>query len=318
MRSPIALALVLIVACNRAEAPVPAAPGFPALARFEPMMVPADNPLTAEKVELGRKLFFDPRLSADGSTSCSGCHEPKYGYTIGAAKPVGPYGIEQNRACPSLINAGYAKGYYWENSSIPLEKAIDGVIRFILVPKGEGRPTVEQVMARLNDDASLRAAFVSAFGSEANRENVNKALASYIRTLVPVDSAWVRFHDGDASALSENARRGYDVFRGKARCTNCHSGPLLTDRLKHDIGTKGKMKTPTLLNIGRSAPYFHDNRIAVLEQAVDAMLAGGFDPEDGDPQLQPVKLTPEERELLLAFLRELNADVTPPTRAAAP
>jgi cytochrome c peroxidase len=319
MRSliPLALSFLLLVACNRAGTPEPPAaaapkpPVFPTLARFEPMPIPGDNPLTPEKVELGRRLFADPRLSADGTTSCTGCHEPKYGFTIGAAKPVGPYGIEQNRACPSLINAGYAKGYYWDNARIPLEKAVDGMLRFILVPKGEGRPTLEQVTAKLNDDSSLRAAFVTAFGSDANPQTVAKALASYIRTLVPSESAWTRFHDGDPNALSEKARRGYVVFDRKARCTNCHSGPLLSDRLNHDIGLNARLKTPTLLNIARSAPYFHNNRIAVLEEAVDTMLAGGFPTETPDPQLRPMKLTAEERELLLAFLRELNADPTP-------
>ncbi len=330
MRSLIPLALILSLACNQNVGRASARPGraearptFPSLARFEPMQIPPDNPLTPAKVELGRRLFADPRLSADGSTACTGCHEPKYGYTIGAAKPVGPFGIEQNRACPSLINAGYARGYYWENAPIPLEKAIDGVLRFILVPKGEGRPTLEEVTAKLNEDAKLRAEFVTAFGSEANPANVEKALASYIRTLVPSKSAWIRFHDGDASALTERARQGYAVFDRKARCTNCHSGPLLADRLNHDIGVEGRKKTPTLLNIARSAPYFHDNRIATLEEAVDAMLGGGFPTENRDPQLKPAKLTPEERELLLAFLRELNADpdaerVTPPTSTAAP
>jgi cytochrome c peroxidase len=319
MRSllPLTLSLVLLVACNRAETPKPATPAvpkptvFPLLARFEPMNIPADNPLTREKVDLGRRLFADPRLSADGSTSCTGCHEPKYGYTIGAAKPIGPYGIEQNRACPSLINAGYWKGYYWDNAPVPLEKAVDGVLRFILVPKGEGRPTLEQVTARLNDDPALRTAFASAFGAEANPETVEKALASYIRTLVPAESAWVHFHDGDANALSEKARQGYAIFDRKAHCTNCHSGPLLSDRLNHDIGLDARLKTPTLLNIARSAPYFHDNRIASLEEAVDTMLGGGFSKETHDPQLRPVTLTPEEREMLLAFLRELDADPAP-------
>jgi cytochrome c peroxidase len=304
------LPLLLLFACReRVDIRPPAPPAFPTLARFEPMRVPPGNPLTREKVDLGRRLFADPRLSSDGTTSCTGCHEPKYGYTIGAAKPVGPYGIEQNRACPSLINAGYAKGYYWENVPIPLEDAIAGVMKFILVPEGEGRPTFEQVVARLNGDAALQQQFVAAFGAEASQENVVQALASYVRTLVPAKAAWVRFHDGDVNALSERARRGYDVFDRKARCTNCHSGVLLADRLTHDIGTKGPKKTPTLLNIGRSAPYFHDNRTASLEEAVDRMLAGGYPAEKPDPQLRPVELTKEERELLLAFLRELNADV---------
>jgi cytochrome c peroxidase len=284
------------------------------------MHIPADNPLTPAKVDLGRKLFAAPRLSGDGTTACTSCHEPKYGFTIGAAKPIGAYGVAQNRACPSLINAGYAKGYYWANAPVPLEKAIDGVWRFILAPKGEGRPTIEQIAAKLNEDPALKAAFAEAFRAEANRTNVTQALASYVRTLVPSDSAWVRFYDGDANALSEKARRGYDVFDRKAHCTNCHSGVLLSDRLNHDIGVEGAKKTPTLLNIGRSAPYFHDNRIATLEEAVDRMLAGGFPTEHPDPQLQPAKLTPEERDDLLAFLRALNVDpaVARPTPAAAP
>lgn len=272
------------------------------------MRIPIDNPLTREKVALGKKLFFDPRLSADQSTSCSGCHEPKYGWTIGAAKPIGAFGIEQNRACPSLINAGYAKGYFWENAPIPLEKAVYGVWTFILVPKGEGRPTPADIAARLNSDAELRRAFVSAFGSPADPDTIPKALASFIRTLVPSRSAWVRFHDGQTSALSAKARRGYAVFDGKARCSRCHSGVLLADRLNHDVGTGKAFKTPTLLNIARSAPYFHDNRVVQLEEAVDRMLAGGFETKTPDPQLTAVSLTAEERGDLIAFLRELNAD----------
>jgi len=294
--------LLFVLACS------PEKPAWPRLARFEPMVIPADNPLTPAKVALGRKLFSDTRLSSDGSTACSGCHAPQYGYTIGAAKPVGAYGIEQNRACPSLINAGYARGYFWEGAPIPLEKAVRGMWTFVMVPKGEGRPNADQVAARLNNDPALRAEFVAALGSEATPDNVAKALASFIRTLVPANAAWVRFQNGDAAALSETARRGYEVFDRKARCTNCHSGLLLTDRLRHDVGTGGTFKTPTLLNIGRSAPYFHDNRIPALEDAVDRMLAGGFETKTPDPQLKPATITAEERALLLAFLRELNAD----------
>src|SRR5690349_2662856 len=219
MRSRLLFPILLLFTLFCAQREVPhavtrpaAPPSFPTLARFEPMRVPADNPITPAKVELGRKLFNDPRLSGDGSTACTGCHEPKYGYTVGAAKPIGAFGVAQNRACPSLINAGYAKGYYWENVPIPLEKAIDGVWQFILAPKGEGRPTVEQLAARLNDDPALRRMFADAFHADANRVNVTQALASFVRTLVPMQSAWVRFYDGDAAALSENARRGYEVF----------------------------------------------------------------------------------------------------------
>ena len=145
-------------------------------------------------------------------------------------------------------------------------------------------------------------------GGEATPDHIAEALASFIRTLVAADAPWVRFHDGAENALPEAARRGYEVFDRKARCTNCHSSVLLTDRLRHDVGTGNAYKTPTLLNIGRSAPYFHDNRAATLEEAVDRMLAGGFPTKTQDPQLKPATLTPEERAQLLAFLRALDAD----------
>jgi cytochrome c peroxidase len=315
MRS-IVLAALLLAATNLSA---------PRLPGVEPMKVPADNPLTPQKIALGRQLFNDPRLSGDGATSCSGCHEPKYGFTIGAAKPVGAFKVEQNRACPSLINVGYQKAFYWEGSAPTLERAIDGVWKFIVAPKGEGRPSIDEIVAKLNADKALQAKFVAAFGSEAKPELVIKALASYLRTLVPTKAAWVRYWNGEESALSERARKGYEIFDGKARCSICHSGVLLTDRLYHAIGAgqgtgdvkgrggkdprdMGAYKTPTLLNIARSAPYFHDNSVPTLEAAVDRMLAGGFPSDHIDPQLRAVQLTPEERDLLLAFFRELNAD----------
>jgi len=280
--------LVVFAACSKPAQKIVQAPPSPwkppQLARFRPMQVPPENPLTREKVELGRKLFSDPRLSADGSRTCAGCHEPKYGFTIGAI---------DGRACASLINVGYAQGFFGEDAPIPLERAVQGMWQFAMVRK-DG-PTLDEVAAR--------------FGPDVTPQKVTDALASYLRTLVPVNAPWVRFHDGDATALSEKARRGYEVFDRKARCTNCHNGVLLTDRLRHDIGTGSPYKTPTLLNIGKSMPYFHDHRVAKLEEAVDRMLAGGFKTKSPDPQLRPVTLTPEERELLLAFLRELDADV---------
>jgi cytochrome c peroxidase len=283
MRRLLFALLFLALACTKHEEP-----HFPRLARFEPMKIPANNPLTPEKVELGRKLFFDTRLSFDNATSCSGCHDPGHGYTVGASG---------GRACPSLINTGYAKGYFWEGAPIPLEKAVKGMWTFAMMPKGTDPDSIAARVGLKSDD-------------------VANALASYIRTLVPENAPWVRFYGGETAALSETARRGYIVFDERARCTNCHSGVLLTDRLRHDVGTGNAYKTPTLLNIARSAPYFHDNRVATLEEAVDRMLAGGFETKTPDPQLKAPKtpLTAEERAALLAFLRELNADVTPPTR----
>lgn len=303
-------------------------PAWPSLRLYEPMVVPTDNPMTPERVELGRQLFFDKRMSGDLSTACVSCHRPEFGLTDGRRRPLGPYGIASERACPTLWNVGYQQALFWEGSSPSLEQTILGVWRFILAPKGEGRPTVEDVAARLAAVPGYRAAFVKAFGTAPSVENVPKALAAFLRTLVANRSAWVRYREGDASALGARARRGHALFEGKARCAQCHAGLLLTDLQYHNVGIgqqgqkpqagryvmtkverdRGAFKTPTLLNVGRSAPYFHDGSVATLEEAVDLMAGGGIDNPNRDASLEPVALSPAERQDLLAFLRELNVD----------
>ncbi len=301
---------------------------WPALRRYEPMAVPADNPLTRAKVELGKQLFFDKRLSGDSSTACTSCHRPANGLTDGRKNPVGSYGIASGRACPTLWNVGYQQAFFWEGSATSLEQAVSGVWTYILVPKGPGRATPEDVIARLNAIDGYRAAFQAAFGEPATLTNLPRALASFLRTLVADRSAWVRFQDGDRAALSPQARRGFALFDGKARCTQCHNGVLLTDLQFHNVGigsqaakpdpgrfaitgveaNRGAFKTPTLLNVGRSAPYFHDGSVATLEEAVDVMAGGGLRNPHLDAALKPVALTLAERSDLLAFLRALDVD----------
>lgn len=315
MRKLFFVLLFVAMGCAREEQLAPVAAKEPTPLPRLAMNVPAGNPMTPVKASLGRTLFFDPRLSGDRTTSCSGCHDPKYGWTVGAARPVGAYAIAQNRACPSLVNVGHGQQFYWEGSAKTLEQAVEGVWRFVLVPKGEGRPTVDDIAKRVNEDPQLRAQFLAAFGAEATPERIIQALATFLRTLVPSDrTPWVRFIHGETNALSDRARRGHALFNGKARCSTCHSGVLLTDRKTHDVGSgvltgdTGPMKTPTLLNVARSAPYFHDHTIDNLEAAVDLMLGGGWSGNKA-PELRKVDLTSEERADLLAFLRELDADV---------
>jgi cytochrome c peroxidase len=303
-------------------------PAWPALPRYEPMAVPSDNPMSREKVELGRQLFFDPRLSGDRSTACVSCHKPEHGLSDGRRQPVGAYGVAQQRACPTLWNVGYQQALFWEGAAPKLETAILGVWRFILAPKGEGRPTPAEVAERLDAIPGYRAAFVRAFGSGASVENVSRALAAFLRTLVADRSAWVRYRDGDEGALSPRARRGLALFEGKARCAQCHAGLLLTDLQFHNVGIgqqgakpepgrfaitkverdRGAFKTPTLLNVARSAPYFHDGSVPTLEEAVELMAAGGLPNPNRDANLERVQLSADEKRDLLGFLRELNVD----------
>lgn len=328
----------LIAAAAIGSASVAAAlarPGpWPALARYEAMAVPADNPMTRDKVALGRQLFFDRRLSGDATAACASCHRPEHGFADGQARPQGAYGRQSGRACPTLWNVGYQQSFFWEGSGRTLEGAVAGMWRFNLAPGKEGQLGVADVAGRLSDVPGYRRQFETVFGEPPTPENVPKAIAAFLRTLVASDSAWVRFHDGDTHALSAAARAGWAIFDGKGRCTTCHAGLLLTDLQFHNVGIgaagpkpeagrfamtgqerdRGAFKTPTLLNVSRSAPYFHDGSVATLEEAVDVMAGGGRPNPSLDGALAPVALTAEERAALLAFLRELVVDsrVPPP------
>jgi cytochrome c peroxidase len=310
-------------------------PRWPALARYEAMAIPADNPMSQDKVDLGRQLFHDVRMSGDNSHACVSCHRPEHGLSDGVQRPAGAYGKTVGRACPSLWNVGYQQAFFWEGSGQSLEAAIKGVWQYNLAPGGEGRASVADVCQRLNAIAGYHRQFERAFGAEATPDTVAKALACFLRTLVADRSAWVRFQAGEEKALSAEARRGYAVFSGKGQCTNCHNGVLLTDLQFHNVGIgsqatrpdpgrfsisknerdRGAFKTPTLLNAARSAPYFHDSSVATLEAAVDLMASGGIENPGLDrASLAPRGLTALEKAQLLAFLRELNvdADVAPP------
>ena len=295
---------------------------WPALPRYEAMAVPADNPMTAAKVALGRQLFFDPRMSGDGKTSCAECHRPENGFAEGAA-----FG---RRVCPTLWNAGYQDKLFWDGTASTLERAAAGMWRFALAPGKEGKPGTAEVAARLSAIEGYRSQFQSVFAEDATTENVPKALAAFLRTLVTPRSRWLRFRDGDEKALSADARRGWALFDGKAGCTTCHNGALLTDQQFHNVGIgmsapkpdlgrgnivredryRGAFKTPTLVDIPRTGPYFHDGSVATLEDAVDVMAGGGRPNPYLDGALKPVKLTARERAALLAFLRALRVEET--------
>jgi cytochrome c peroxidase len=323
------LATLILAAASAADEP-----RWPALPRYEAMAVPASNPMTVAKVALGKQLFFDRRLSGDRSTACISCHRPENGLSDGRRRPVGAYGIPSERACPSLWNVGYQQAFFSEGAVKDLEGAVLGVWRFILAPEGPGRDGVKEVAARLGAVPGYRSSFQAVFGAGPDTENVPRALAAFLRTLVSERSTWARYRDGETGALSARARRGLAVFEGKAGCAQCHAGALLTDLQFHNVGIgsrkakpepgrfvitkverdRGAFKTPTLLNVARTAPYFHDGSVATLEEAVALMTGGGIENPSRDAFLRPVMLTAAERRDLLAFLRELTveADITPP------
>jgi cytochrome c peroxidase len=199
--------------------------------------VPRDNPMTAEKVELGRKLFFDARLSADGKVSCASCHDPQKGFTDGKPVAEGIGGKVGVRNSPTLLNAMFNPNQFWDGRADGLE---DQAIQPLINPLEMGNASHDDVVKRLRAVAEYRAGFQSVFGSEATIARVGQAMAAYERTLVAADSPFDRFTAGDAGAISNDAKRGFALFRGKARCSRCHTFsdalPFFTDFNYHNTG----------------------------------------------------------------------------------
>lgn len=295
----------------------------PQLTTYEPMRIPEDNQMTPEKVALGRQLFFDERLSGDGSRSCYSCHVCEKGLTDGLAKSVGAFDKQLPRSSPTLWNIGYHKEFYWDGRSPSLEK--QAMAAWTGANMGAN---AEEIAAKLNSIPGYRTQFEKVFGAAATPDNIVKAIAAYERTIISGDTAWDRFRAGNDSALSESERRGWEVFQ-EVKCTNCHDGVLFTDQQYHNVGIgmdqeepdvgrhkvssrpedTGAFKTPTLRDIAKSAPYFHDGSVATLEEAVDLMLSGGRpNPHLDRKNLEKHTITPQQREDLLNFLRALNVD----------
>lgn len=264
---------------------------------------PAGNPPTAEKIALGKRLFFDKRLSADGTLSCASCHALTDDMGGGDGEPtsIGIQGKRGDRNAPTVLNAAFQRVLFWDGRASSLEEQAKGP----LVNEVEmGMPSLASVEQRVREDAEYRIAFADVFPDEPiNIDNITKAIATYERTLVTPDSAYDRFVNGEAEALTESQLRGMALFESVG-CIHCHSGPNFSGagmytnnaayrifpafadpeletryRLTDDLGaasaltasTKGIWRIPSLRNVSRTAPYFHNGSVESLEEAVRIM-----------------------------------------------
>ena len=327
------IALALLVGCGRNTTPIsgsftPDLQPLPSgLAGYEAMTIPADNPMTPEKVALGRQLFFDERLSIDGSRSCYSCHVCEHGLTDGLPKAIGAGNKQLTRSSPTLWNIGYHKEFYWDGRSNSLEA--QAMAAWKGGNMGVGEKTGE-IAAKINALQDYKTQFQKVFQSDATPDNMMKAISAYERTIIGGNTPWDRYRAGDKSALSQSAERGWNIFQS-IKCNNCHDGILFTDQQYHNVGIgmdqkepdpgrgkvtnkpedTGAFKTPTLRDIAKSAPYFHDGSAKTLEEAVDIMLAGGKPNKYLDKKnLEAHKVLPEQREDILNFLRSLSVDCT--------
>ena len=302
--------------------------------RFEPMKIPADNPVTLEKATLGWKMWFDKRLSGDGTRSCYGCHVNEKGLTDGVALNKGAFEKPLTRHTPTLWNIGYHLDWYWDGRA----KTLEGQALAAWKLANMGAKDKEKDEIRADIVATLNEVYKDdiqkAFGGPADEKKLVQALATFMRTIISQTTPWDRFQKGDAQAVSESAKRGWEVFQ-RAKCTNCHAGVFFTDLQYHNVGvglkdgkpadlgrfnvTKiekdtGAFKTPTLRDVARSAPYFHDGSVATLEEAVKFMLAGGGEnPYLDKVNLQKQDLKPQEVADLIEFLKSLSETAVIPT-----
>lgn len=287
------------------------------------MPIPEDNPLTPEKVALGRELFFDKQLSRDRSLSCGTCHDPKRVFTDEKPVAVGVFKRKGNRRTPTLVNRGYGKIFFWDGRITGLEKQ---VVQPILAEK-EMDLTLEEVIIRLNQAPRYRRWFQQVFHREIHSEDLGRALASYVRTILSGDSPYDRYIEGRRKALSKEARQGLRLFRGKAGCAPCHAGLNFSDEDFHNTGVAwrggrlldpgrykvterekdlGAFKTPVLREVARRPPYMHDGSIETLEKVIEFYNDGGIRNPYLDREMRPLKLTEDEQQALLVFLRSLN------------
>lgn len=288
--------------------------------------VPADNPLTKEKVELGRILFFDKRLSKNNTIACASCHMAKKGFADGMPVSTGINGLKGGRSAPVSFNRVFSKAQFWDGRAATLE---DQSIGPFANPVEHGFVNHDEMVAKMKKIPGYRKLFMDVFGEEITISNVGKAIASFQRTVLSGNSAVDKFDiGGDEQALSDSAKRGLEVFRGKARCTRCHSGFNFTDEKFHNLGigwdtntvdlgrymeTKnpedlGAFKTPTLREIARTGPYMHDGRFKTLEEVVDFYNQGGVKNPHQDNTIIPLELTNEEKQDLVAMLKSLNGE----------
>jgi cytochrome c peroxidase len=281
--------------------------------------IPGDNPQTAAKIELGKQLYFDPRLSLDNSMSCATCHDPELGWSNGEATAKGVKGTRGGRNSPTVLNTAYQTFQFWDGRAPSLEEQAKGPI---LNPIEMAMPSAEEVEKKINAIAGYRQQFRDVFGADATYDTIAQAIASFERTVLSGDAPFDRYRAGDASALSPSALRGWELFQGKAHCSACHSGPSFTDHAFHNLGIsvrsgdvgrekisgmlgdRGAFKTPGLRDIARSAPYMHDGSLATLEEVVEYYNKGGVANEQLDEEVFPLELTAQEKADLVTFLKE--------------
>ena len=296
------------------------------------MPIPPVNPATPAKIALGRRLFFDPQLSVDRTVSCATCHDPDHAFADTRPRAIGVQGKVGRRNSPTLVNRGFGRFQFWDGRVDTLE---DLVLMPIEDPNEMAMP-LPDLLKRLAADESYVAAFQTVFERPVSSEEIDLALAAYVRTIRSDHSPYDQFVAGITDALTTEAQLGLSLFRGKARCGICHREPLFTDEqfyntgvavradtskddtwkdegrfaVSHNERDRGVFKIPTLREVAQTAPYMHDGSLPTLEAVIEFYDAGGRASGNRMSLIRPLGLTADEKKGLIAFLQSLSGVVS--------
>jgi len=304
------------VPADELPAELPDAPPF-GLPELDQAVAPSDA-----RSDLGRRLFFDPLLSADRTVACASCHDPARGFADATPLSTGVLGRQTKRNAPTLLNRAYGKRFMWDGQAESLEEQVLLPIRNEL----EMNLALDEALERLAAEPTYAAEFRSVFGAGPSTENLAAALAAFVRRLYLGDSPIDHFRSGDVEAITPQERAGLWLYESRGACWKCHSGANFTDEDFHNTGVgaaegvpeegrfavtrneadRGRFKTPTLRGVGLTAPYMHDGSLATLEDVVEYYRRGG-NPNSGlDARIAPIELSDEDAANLVAFLRALS------------
>ena len=325
----------LLFSCGRSSKPNGTAVRIEAPLGLPRAETPSDNQPTVETVALGRKLFYETKLSADGTVACASCHDPASGFADPRRVSVGVGGKLGTRNAPTILNAAYSPVQFWDGRAKTLEEQAGGPIEN---PVEMNMPH-DACVAKLGSNSTYVKLFEAAFGpGPISMEMVGKAIASFERTLLSGNSPFDRyFFGGDLKAISPAAIRGLEIFNNakKGNCSVCHKigeqNAPFTDGKFHNIGVgigtdgeltdlgryeqtkderdKGAFKTPTLRNIAQTGPYMHDGKQATLKEVVDFYVGGGTSNQYLDKEIKELKLSGQERADLVAFMETLTGEM---------
>ena len=295
--------------------------------------LPDTNPMSADKIALGKLLYFDPRLSKDATISCASCHNPYHGFADPARTSSGVGRLLGGRNSPTVINRLFSAEQFWDGRAKDLEEQAHGPL---VNPVEMAMGSHDAVVSNVKRVAGYAPLFKKAFGDDdVTMARIALAIAAYERTVVSGNSPYDRYQAGDKEALSPSAVRGMALFNGKANCVRCHAGFNFTDESYQNLGVgmdqpkpdlgrfevtrkesdRGAFKTPTLRDVALTAPYMHDGSERTPRDVIELYDRGGIRNANLSKEIRPLALSAREKDDLLAFMMALTGEVanaTPP------